>query len=43
MAGMAVGWVGDVHDERDEDAGGATATRGDGRVIGERMEGRREA
>ena len=34
--------VDDVHDERDEDAGGATATRGDGRVIGERMEGRRE-
>ena len=29
MAGMAVGWVDDVHDESDEDAGGATATRGD--------------
>ena len=37
-----VGWVDDVHDERDEDAGGATATRGDGRVVGGSMEGRRE-
>ena len=35
--------VDDVHDERDEDAGGATATRGDGREIERRMEGRRES
>ena len=34
--------VDDAHDERDEAAGGATATRGDGRVIGGSMEGRRE-
>ena len=43
MAGMAVGWVVDVRDASDGDAGGATATRGDGRKVGERMESRRES